>query len=155
METKYTCDTIKRRKDVHSIRFVGAMHVNKLLKNNLVCFCCLCVDLEFLACENLPWTKEWEVEVLIPNNARYVRHAMEDAFQKDKWDEYNVDGDHLAFCISMGDNFAINFEDKNEERMDFYVLVCMKDAFNFHKPFKCPWGQEFNVGDMAVASKYY
>jgi hypothetical protein len=30
--TEYTCDTIKGTKDVYSMWFVGAMHVNKLLK---------------------------------------------------------------------------------------------------------------------------
>jgi hypothetical protein len=41
------------------------------------------------------------------------------------------------------------------KRMDFYILMCTKMAFTFKKPFKCPWGQEFNVGDMAVGGKYY
>lgn len=36
--TKYTCDTIKGMKDVYLVWFVGAMHVNKLLKKPLICF---------------------------------------------------------------------------------------------------------------------
>jgi hypothetical protein len=56
------------------------MDVNKLLKKNLACFCSYCVDFAFLACENLPWTKEWEVEVIILNNVGYVCHTMEDDF---------------------------------------------------------------------------
>jgi hypothetical protein len=56
------------------------MDVNKLLKKNLACFCSYCVDFAFLARENLPWTKEWEVEVLILNNVGYVCHTMEDDF---------------------------------------------------------------------------
>jgi len=140
---------------VHSIRSIGAMDVNKLLKKISICFCYFCVGYEFSSCENFPWTKEWEVEVLIPNNVGYVRHAMEDAFQEDEWDEYGVDDDHLASCISLRDNSIVNLEDGNEKEVDFYILLCTKTVFTFKQHFKCPWGQEFNAGDMVMAGKYY
>ncbi len=113
------------------------------------------MDFAFSACESLPWTMEWEVEVLIFNSVGYVSHTMEDVFQEDEWGEYGRVGDHLAPCILLGDNFAMNSKDGNSERVDFYILMCTKMAFTFKKPFKCPWGQEFNAGDMAVGGKYY
>ncbi len=64
------------------------MDVNKLLKKNLACFCYFCLDSNFQACEKLPWTNKWEVEVLIFDNMAYVHNAMEVAFQVDEWDEY-------------------------------------------------------------------
>jgi hypothetical protein len=48
------------------------MDVKKFLKKSLACLCCLCVDCNFSACGNLPWTKNSEVEVLIPNSVGYV-----------------------------------------------------------------------------------
>ncbi len=76
----FTCTTIKGTKNVHSMNFVGAMDVNKLFKKNLACFCYFCVDFNFSACKNLPWTQCWEVEVLILTNVVYAHSAMEIAF---------------------------------------------------------------------------
>jgi hypothetical protein len=90
----------------------------------------------FSTCENLPWAKEWEVEVLIPNNVGYIHHAMENAFQEDEWDESGGVGDHLAPYISLGDNFVVNLEDGNLEGVDFYILMCTKTTFTFKQPFK-------------------
>jgi hypothetical protein len=43
----------------------------------------------------------------------------------------------------------------NSKGVDYYILTCTKMAFSFKQPFKCLWGQEFNVGDMAMAGKYF
>ncbi len=75
-----TTNSIKGTRDMYCIQSIGSMDVNKLLKKSLACFCCLCVDCNFSACENLPWTKNMKVEVLIPNNMGYVRNAMEATF---------------------------------------------------------------------------
>lgn len=47
----FTCTTIKGTRDVHFVKYVGAMDVNKLFKKNLACFCCFFVDSNFSACE--------------------------------------------------------------------------------------------------------
>jgi hypothetical protein len=54
---EYNINSIKGTRDVHSVRFVGLMDVNKLLRKTLACFCCFCVDSNFLTCENFAWTK--------------------------------------------------------------------------------------------------
>lgn len=69
---EYTCEAIKVTKDLHSIRLVGVMDVNKFMKKNLSCFCCLCVGDNFAACKNLSWIQEWQVEILISNNTRSI-----------------------------------------------------------------------------------
>jgi hypothetical protein len=56
------------------------MDVNKLLKKIFISLLLFCVDVNFSACENVPWTQSWEVEVLIHDNALYVCSAMENAF---------------------------------------------------------------------------
>ncbi len=84
-------------------------------KEVLACFCCFYFDSNFQACENLPWTNEWGIEVLIHDSVAYVCSAMEVAFQVDKWDVYGDDGDRLVSCMSLGDNFAMDIEERNEE----------------------------------------
>jgi hypothetical protein len=136
--TEYTTNLIKGTRNMYYVWFVGSMDVNKLLKKNLACFCCFCcfcVDYNFSTCENLPWTKNWEVEVLIPNNMGYVCNALEATFQKDEWDSYGIDGDHLVDCISLGESFDVNAEEGNEEGVDFYT----KTSFIVEQPFTCPW----------------
>lgn len=71
---------------MHSIRYAGVMDVNKIMKKSLSCFCCFCVNGNFATCENLPWTKEWEVEVLIPCSTTLVHDVMLGAFDEVEWD---------------------------------------------------------------------
>ncbi len=76
------------------------------------------MDFNYTACENVPWTKEWEIEVLIPNNTSFVRDVVESTFEKQEWDQYGVDGDYLASCLQLGDNFVIKVKEDNEEGVD-------------------------------------
>jgi hypothetical protein len=55
---EYTCSTIKGTKDVHFVRSIDSIDVNKLLKKSLACFCCFCVDSDFSTCENLAWIEQ-------------------------------------------------------------------------------------------------
>jgi hypothetical protein len=41
----------------------------------------------FLACDNIPWTEDWAVEMLIPNNTTFIHEVMLAAFDEDKWDQ--------------------------------------------------------------------
>jgi hypothetical protein len=68
------------------------------------------VDSNFTTCENAPWTKEWEIEVLIPNNTSFVWNVVESTFEEQEWDQYWIDGDYLASCLQLGDNFVIKVE---------------------------------------------
>jgi hypothetical protein len=68
----------------------------------------------------------------------YVYGAMKTTFQEDEWDEYGLDGDHLAACISLGDNFVVSIEEGNEERVNFYILLCTQACFVIDQPFTCP-----------------
>jgi hypothetical protein len=80
MVTDFKCTTVKGTRDVYSMKFAGAMDVNKILKKTLTCFCCFYVDSNFSTCKNLPWTQCWEVEVLIHINVAYVCMTIEISF---------------------------------------------------------------------------
>jgi hypothetical protein len=56
---------IKGIKNFHLVRSVGSMHMNKLLTKSLACFCCYYL--------NLPWTFDWDVEVLVAKTLCYLR----------------------------------------------------------------------------------
>jgi hypothetical protein len=103
-----SCETINCTMELHSIRSMGVMDVNKLMKKSFSCFCCFSVGGNFPKCENLPWTKGWEVEMLIPSNIRFIGEVMLDAFDQDDWDQFGVNGDHFASCLTLGDNFVVN-----------------------------------------------
>ncbi len=62
---------------MHSVKSVRVGDINKLFKRDLACFFCLFPDSNYKKCVNLAWTKDWDVEVLIPNNATYVWSAIE------------------------------------------------------------------------------
>jgi hypothetical protein len=44
--------------------------VNKMLKNDLSCFCYFCLDSNYKSCVNLAWTKAWQIKVLDTNNSQ-------------------------------------------------------------------------------------
>jgi hypothetical protein len=55
----------------------------------------------------------------------------------------------------LGENFAVNLKEGNVEGVDFYILLCIRTMFTFSKPFTCPWGHQFCIGDMVVVGRYY
>ncbi len=62
------------------------MDVKKLMKNNhLVSIVFVWVEI-FLACDNILYIEDWEVEMLIPSNITFVREAMLVIFDEDTWD---------------------------------------------------------------------
>jgi hypothetical protein len=74
---------------------------------------------------------------------------METTFKEHEWDDYAIDGDHLATCILLGDNFANFAKEGNEEGADFYILLCTQTCFVLDQPFICQWGQQRCVGDSS------
>ncbi len=46
--------------------------------------------------------------MLIPSNIRFIGEVMLDAFDQDDWDQFGVNGDHFASCLTLGDNFVVN-----------------------------------------------
>ncbi len=54
---------------------------------------------------------------------------MLDMFDEDDWDQFGKNGDHLASCLTLGDNFSINVEERNVEGVDFYILMCTKTIY--------------------------
>jgi hypothetical protein len=124
--TKYTCETMKGTRDVHLVRSMNSSNVDKLMKFFKTYFCCFYVDSNFIACENVPWTKEWEIKVLIPNNTSFVQNVVELTFEEQKWDQYGAYGDYLASCLQLRDNFVVRAKEDNEEGVDFNILMCTK-----------------------------
>jgi len=102
--TKYIIETIKSTQDFHSIRSIGAMDVNKLMKKSLSYFHCFYVDGNFLTSENVLWMEEWEVEVLVPNNITFIHEIMLDAFDEDDWDQFGANGDYLFVMYNHKNN---------------------------------------------------
>jgi hypothetical protein len=41
---------------IYTIRSMGVMDLNKLMKKNLSCLCSFYVDDNFVVCDSLPWT---------------------------------------------------------------------------------------------------
>jgi hypothetical protein len=93
--------------------------------------------------------------MLIFNNTRFVREVILDAFSEDDWDQFGVNGDHLASCLALEDNFAVNAKGGNFKGVDFYILMCIKPMYTLFVSYKCPWGQQFNVSDIVVVGRYY
>ncbi len=51
--TKYLCDYVKGSQNLHCVKFVSILNVNKMLENDLSCFCCFCLNSDYKNCVNL------------------------------------------------------------------------------------------------------
>jgi hypothetical protein len=77
-KSEYVCEMIQGTHNMHSIRSVSALDVNKLLKWSLACFCAACIDESWHNCSNLAWSGDWEVEVLRVDDVGFVQATMKD-----------------------------------------------------------------------------
>ena len=82
-EMEYDCEPIQGCRDVHQIRSVGKLDMHKLLKRNLACFYCACLDSNWEACENKAWVGLWQVEVLVVHEPGYVQAVICAGFNED------------------------------------------------------------------------
>ncbi len=71
--------------------------------------------------------------MLIPNNVGNVC----DAIEEENWDEFGLDGDNLASCISLGDNLPIR---RKHSRGGFLHLTMHQDCLPFLKTFHLSLG---------------
>jgi hypothetical protein len=140
---------------VHSVRSVSTLDVNKLLKRSLGCFCAACIDENWHNCSNLAWASGWEVEVLRVDDVGFVQATVKDAFTFGLWDDFGTDGEHLVSCLGLGENFAVEAKQESEEGVEFYLLLCCKQAYVVQEEFTYPWEEQFSPGDLAVKGQYY
>lgn len=103
----------------------------------------------------LTWNGARKVEMLRMDNVEYVQATMQDAFVFELWDEFGSDGENLACCLELGENFAIEAEEGNDEGVDFHLLVCCSRPYVVQEPFSCSWGEKFTPGQLAVKARYY
>ena len=153
--TEYDCEPIVGCRDLHSVRSVGAMDVNKLCVRKLACFCAACIECKWGDCVNIAWAQDWEVEILVVGAPGYVRAVVNAQFKEDDWDEFGCNGEHFSSITELGDNFAIVAAPDNEENVDFYLLVCTKQEYTCRKAFSCPWDESFEPGDSVIQGRYY
>lgn len=67
-----------------------------------------------------------------------------------------MNNDYLASCLALGDNFAMNVEEKNTEGVNFNILMYTKTIYILQKPYNMSaWGQKFNASDTIVTNRYY
>jgi hypothetical protein len=45
------------------------------------------------------------------------------------WDDFGTDGEHLASYLGLGENFAVEAKQDNEEGVKFYLLLCCKQIY--------------------------
>jgi hypothetical protein len=154
-DIQYDCESIQGCRDVHQIRSVGKLDVHKLLKINLACFCCACLDSNWEACENKAWVGPWQVEVLVVHEPSYVCAVISAGFNEDNWEEFSINGKYFSSFLKLGDNFVVSTVADNEENVDFHLLVCTKKMFTCTEAFRCKWGESFEVGDQVIQGRYY
>jgi hypothetical protein len=87
-QTKYTCDSVKGTRDLNCVQSISIHDVNKMLKKDLSCFYCVCLNCNYKYCMNLTWTKAWQVEILNINNSWYAWNVIQSAAHEDEWDQF-------------------------------------------------------------------
>ncbi len=107
-------------------------------KKTLTCFCCFCVDSNFLDYENLPSTNQWELEVLIPNNVGYVRVPLKMPLRKRTG--MNLDLMVITFLHFLGGQLCCELKRRKHRRGGLLHLTMHQDSLHFLKTFHLSLG---------------
>jgi hypothetical protein len=150
----HACDIIPGCREYHSIMAVNKNCMTNLMIKKLSCFCVFCLDSTWSECENMSWTGEWEPRYLQPENTSFIRDCLASGGD-DMWGNYQDDAELLAATVDIGDNFALNAAKGNSEGCDYWIINCTKALHSVKVAFQCKWGEEFEVGDEALAGIYY
>lgn len=102
----------------------------------------------------ITYVKPWRCLKLKPSDTSYVREQILDHADEEDW-AFGGDGEELSDLLNLGDNFVVPAEEDNAEEVEFHVLACQTRKFRVTESFKCVWGCEFEVGDLAVGGTYY
>jgi hypothetical protein len=65
------------------------------------------------------------------------------------WD-YGEDGDALATCLEIGDNFAVNAVVDDDEGQEFWIIKCSRPFHKVKNDFTNAWGSSYEVGDDII-----
>lgn len=55
----------------------------------------------------------------------------------------------------MGNNFAVNAAQGNNDNDDFWIICCIKPLHTVKEAFICKWACKFEVGNEATGGYYY
>jgi hypothetical protein len=70
------------------------------------------MERQWFACYMFNGPLDWRLKTLRPTDTHFVRFIMEE--EDVNWD-YGEDGDALATCLEIGDNFVVNVVANNDE----------------------------------------
>jgi hypothetical protein len=150
----HACDVIPGCREYHSIMAVNRTCLTNLMIKRLACFCTFCLDLRWSDCENLKWIGEWEARYLQPEDTGFIRDCLTSG-SDDTGGDFQDDAEILATTVDIGDNVVVNAALENSEGCDFWIINCTRPLHTVKVAFKCKWGEEFEVGDEALAGTYY
>ncbi len=123
------------------------------MERDLACFCCFCMERKWFACLYAQWIGEWKLETLKPIDIHFAQFIMEEENVHD-WD-YGEDGNALAPCLEIGDNYVINIAIDNDESQKFWIIKCSKPLHKVKENFIDAWGSSYEVGNNIVVGTYY
>ncbi len=69
--------------------------------------------------------------------------------------DFGEDGDTLATCLEIRDNFVVNVVTDNDEGQEFCLTRCSKPLHKINKNFTNAWGSSYEVGDDVITGVYY
>jgi hypothetical protein len=150
----HACDVIPGCREYHSIMAVNRTCLTNLMIKRLACFCTFCLDLRWSDCENLKWIGEWEARYLQPEDTGFIRDCLTSG-SDDTGGDFQDDAEILATTVDIGDNVVVNAALENSEGCDFWIINCTRPLHTVKVAFKCKLGEEFEVGDEALAGTYY
>jgi hypothetical protein len=148
----YACDPIPGTPKMHSVCAMNQYDVTTLMIKNLACFCCFCMVREWFACLYVQWIREWKPKTLKLIDTRFAQSIMEE--EDVHWD-YGEDGNALATCLEIGDNFAVNAIANNDEGQEFWIIKCLRPFHKIKNDLIDAQGSSYEVGDDIVIGTYY
>ena len=156
---RWNSDTIQGCSLFHLVASISKGDPTKLMFRELSCYYEPCENGDYDNCDNIEHMGNSISIKIQPHNVRHVVAQMSQYGEGKDFVSYasqlHGDGIEMADVLLVGDKFAVPTEPNNTEDVQFYVLECQRRKFLVCSPFKCKWGCEFEVGEYAMAGRYF
>lgn len=147
-ENRWDCDAVPNARSMHSVRGYSKENCSSIAYRKLSCYCSACMQNQWRKCSNKTHVTSWSFHKITLSDGGNSDDELEEP-------KYEGHYEALSEAIEVGDNFALNAEDGNEEGVDFYLIKCTSTKEQLKADEVDSWGTKIEAGSYILKGFYY
>lgn len=144
------CVTVDGTLKLHSIRSSMQRDPTVFTRRHS-CFCVGCVHGDWVDCQMNGWADKWHEQILRPLQGPGDIAMSMDTIEM----RFSEDADSLTDFLAEGDDFAVIAEDGNAEKVDYYILRCIRPKMRLQQAMVDDFGLQYDTHSMVVGGHYF